>query len=184
MTLNHHTEEAEPRATHSGGRAPPSNPWQVGRKCLKRVFALLHFCQGCLRSRKVSRTASSYSAISGKKVKRRRRNWSKPPSQLTGSRVGLELFASQSAGASGDADDRPTPCASPPSVGTGTDPFHLSAAKEAPGSILAVVTPSKRVLVTVLGQAPTPLRGARRSRPLLPSSVPSSLQRVNDSSRT
>lgn len=73
--------------------------------------------------------------------------------------MGPELFASQSAGASGMLMTSWVPSAAPPLVGVGMDPFHLSAAKEAPGSILATAEASGGVLVTMLGQAHAPLRG-------------------------
>lgn len=60
-------------------------------------------------------------------------------------------------GGLGDADDRLVPGTSPPSVGA--DTFQLPGAKEAPGSILAPVLPSRGVLVTMLG-AYSPPRGA------------------------
>lgn len=58
---------------HSLERKGPSSlsPVRVSRKCLERILSLLHYCQGCLRIQKLSRTASLYSEFcSQKKVKR------------------------------------------------------------------------------------------------------------------
>lgn len=43
------------------------------------------------------------------------------------------------------------------------DTFHLSAVKEAPGSILATVAPSRGVLVTMLGKLYPTAKGRRSS---------------------
>lgn len=59
------------------------------------------------------------------------------------------------------------------------DTFHLSAVKEAPGSILATVAPSRGVLVTMLGKLPH--CEGQKEQPPLPSFVPSSPRGVNDS---